>query len=69
MKGTEMAKKSSRNKGRPIAMPETERDYRIASAADTLIRANEIKADRSLMRAVKSELKQRQKAIQKAVKT
>jgi len=43
--------------------PDTERDWQIKSAADTLLRAEEIKADKPLYDAAMRELKKRKAAL------
>lgn len=62
-----MAKKKRSSSNVP-AIAKTDRQYEIKSAADTLIQANQIKADRKLMPGVRVELKKRQQAIKKAIK-
>ncbi len=60
-----MAKYPKKAKG--IA-EKTDRDWEIESAADTLMRAEEIKVNRALYVAAVKELEKRQKAIAKAAK-
>jgi len=62
-----MAKKAKK-KSTVSAQPTMDRKWEVQSAADTLIRALEVKDNRSLYKAAKSELKKREKAIKKVIK-
>lgn len=42
--------------------------WEVESALDTLIRAEELKTDKKMMKAVKTESKRRQKALSKVVR-
>lgn len=64
---TKRARKTKKIASSP-ALPSTDRDYRIRDAADTLMRAQEFKQDRTLMRFVDKELARREKAIKQARK-
>lgn len=63
-----MAKKKGKTTRKTKAIPTTDREWEVRNAADTLVKANEIKADKPMMRSVNAELKKRQRAIAKAIK-
>ena len=69
-----MAKsKKSRSQRTTIAQPRIQRiggieKFEVLNAADTLIRAEEIKADKRMMKATNIELNRRQKALKKVIK-
>jgi len=50
---------------RSVAQPSLDRQFQIQNAADTLVRAEEIKQDRKLMKGVRREVGKRQKALRK----
>lgn len=60
----------SKNKGMTaaIAVPQSEEQWRIKEACDTLMRAEEIKADPKLMAKIRKEMEHRQKAMNKAAR-
>lgn len=49
------------------ATPKADREWKIRNAADTLMEAEQIKRDKPLLKAVRAELKKRQKDLGKAV--
>lgn len=65
-----MAKKAKKQKTATSgsAIPRTDRQFEVRNAADTLIQAGLIRADRKLMQPVQVELRKREKAIKKATK-
>lgn len=56
-----MAKRSSKTTSPSLAVPDDK--WRVRDALSTLTRAEEIKADKSLMRDVKREAKQQAKLV------
>ena len=54
-------------RGRP-SQPSMDRKFEIQSAADTLMRAEEVRQNKSLMKAARGELSKRAVAINKAKK-
>lgn len=67
-----MAKKRKSKSVQTIARGRTQsiggiEKYEVINAADTLIRAEEIKADRKMMKATGIELHRRQRALSKVV--
>lgn len=49
------------------ATPKDDREWKIRSAADTLMEAEAIKRDKPLLKAAREELKKRQKDLKQAV--
>ncbi len=62
------SKSKSRNSRAIGLSPRNDREFEIRNAADTLIRAEEIRSNQGLMKEVKGEVQRRAKAAAKAVK-
>ena len=50
------------------AVPSSNREWEVSSAADTLIQAEKIKSDKDLLLKAKAELRRRQEEAQKVLK-
>ena len=68
--GKKLKKKKGKKKNSSIAKPAVFSDerFRVENAADTMIRFQEINADKKLKAKAKKELARREKAIKKARK-
>lgn len=60
-------KKKKRRKASSTAIPTTNREWAIKNAADTIMQAEVIQADKKLMPSVNVELRKRKRAINKVL--